>query len=399
MSLDPLTYLDALRASLEQGGAAPEILELIKKCNYQYSHKWWHEVSESLIEALRHPLVRAVAYDVHKHVAMPIRLDMSTTNYAKILFSTVQAISGTEEGGAQAHQILDGAATSIIAAGGSNQQGLHCVQCIRAMMLMSDGPSIEGKHLIDAAEEYLETLQPHEIEPVLQAILTKAQCRLHELSGAFSKFYETVFLMLSYCDRCGLIPQDEEYAAIAYKTALAALLSDSVHSFGQLLTCDSLTSRLSKGGDAWLLNLVQFCNAGNVTALEAFLQTNLATINTCPELNGALPHLKRKVRLMALPHLVFNTRADSRVFTFETLASRCNVDLKSVETLLLQALALHLIEGRVDGLESKVEVTWLQPRVVDKDDIAALAARVKEWRAVAKKTAENVGRLAQEVPS
>ena len=102
---------------------------------------------------------------------------------------------------------------------------------------------------------------------------------------------------------------------------------------------------------------------------------------------------------MALLHLVFNTRADSRVFTFETLASRCNVDLKSVETLLLQALALHLIEGRVDGLESKVEVTWLQPRVVDKDDIAALAARVKEWRAVAKKTAENVGRLAQEVPS
>lgn len=394
--MDPLDYIGALRTSLAQAGADSGILQTLDDLRTNYSRKWWHEVSEGLIAALHHPLVRAAAYDVYKGIALPIRLEMSGSNYVKILYTTIQAIGTTEEGEQQSFELLDSATNCMVSAG--TPQAVRCIQCIRALLLMTRSASLDGKRLIDEAGDFLATLQPHQVEPVFQALLTKARCRLHELNGDFSAFYESVFLMLAYADKGHLLSNDE-YAVIAYKTALAALLSTNVHSFGKLLTTASVVESLEKGNDAWLLQIVRLCNVGDVTGLETYLKENAASVQGCPELNAALPHLLKKVRLMALLHLVFNTRADNRVFTFQQLATRCSVSIDGVELLLLSAMALHLIEGSVDGLTSTVEIRWLQPRVVDTADIRALAQRVKEWRVVTADTSAKLAEMAKEVPN
>ena len=53
--------------------------------------------------------------------------------------------------------------------------------------------------------------------------------------------------------------------------------------------------------------------------------------------------------------------------------------LHGVEYLLMKALSVHLIEGIIDQVESKVNVTWVQPRVLLKPQIAELSCRLEGW--------------------
>ena len=50
-----------------------------------------------------------------------------------------------------------------------------------------------------------------------------------------------------------------------------------------------------------------------------------------------------------------------------------------VEHLLMKAMSLKLIKGIVDQVDAVVSVTWVQPRVLDKAQIAALGSRMQEW--------------------
>jgi len=50
-----------------------------------------------------------------------------------------------------------------------------------------------------------------------------------------------------------------------------------------------------------------------------------------------------------------------------------------VEYLLMKALSVHLIEGIIDQVESKVIITWVQPRVLLRSQIAELTGRLDNW--------------------
>lgn len=392
--MDIPTYLDALQASMSFDPETASTLELAKE---QYRRKWWHELSQSLLKIVRHPNVRSITPDIHKCILMQIRLEISPETYVKLLYVTVAVLSAQpkteeEDPRADALGILEGAGAAMLGQG--NQQMFHSIQAIRALLLLVDGPSVEAKRLLDKVAEHVDTLQTHEVESVLHAFLAKGRARLHELSGNYTDFYKTAFDMVTYSDAAGIPVDQTELDAIAYKVAIAALLSPSLHNFGRLLTYPRFIDCLSAGRDAWLVSLVRQCNSGDVLAFE---QTLLQTaVQQSGDLGVAVSRLKQKVRLMALLHLLFHTPASARTFTFDQLAGRCMVDVGNVELLLLNALALHLIEGTIDGLAGTIEITWVYPRVMEPDDISALARRVKEWRAVVKQTACDVEKAAKD---
>ena len=45
----------------------------------------------------------------------------------------------------------------------------------------------------------------------------------------------------------------------------------------------------------------------------------------------------------------------------------------------MRALSLHLIEGSIDEVSRQVSVTWVQPRVLDRDQVKGLRERLGEW--------------------
>ena len=50
-----------------------------------------------------------------------------------------------------------------------------------------------------------------------------------------------------------------------------------------------------------------------------------------------------------------------------------------VEWVLMRALSLGLIKGTIDEVEASVSVTWVQPRVLDKEQIAMLNVQLASW--------------------
>lgn len=391
-TLDAGSYLEALEASLSHNAGAQLAIGAAKK-NCLRRH--WFEMSEALLQALRFPDVLSIAFDLHKFAILPARADFSPFTYSKILYLIAFSNPSVTDG-KPVFDLLDSASASMVANG--HTQGMHCVSCIRALTHMRFDALLEAKRLLDVVTDYVATLQTHEIDPLLMALLCKSRVQEYEFGRQYTKFYQTVFDVVSYCERSEMMLLDSEMSALAYKTVIAALLSPETFNFGRLLMFSAFTDRLKGGSDAWLLQWVQLCNDGDVDGFEAFCSVNMAAIEQIQDVRESLPRLRKKVRLMALLHLVFYTPADQRTFTFQNLAQRCSLPADDIEELILSALALKIIKGTIDGLEEKVEVSWVQPRILSVSEIRELASRVGSWLAVVKETAANVTEYVKMIP-
>ena len=50
-----------------------------------------------------------------------------------------------------------------------------------------------------------------------------------------------------------------------------------------------------------------------------------------------------------------------------------------VEWVLMRAMSLGLLKGTLDGVEGTVSITWVQPRVLDRDQIKLLQDQLSTW--------------------
>ena len=82
---------------------------------------------------------------------------------------------------------------------------------------------------------------------------------------------------------------------------------------------------------------------------------------------------------MALIESVFKRSADNRTMSFQTIAEETRLPLDEVEHLVMKALSLKLIKGSLDQVDEKAQITWVQPRVLSREQIGGVAKRLDEW--------------------
>ena len=119
---------------------------------------------------------------------------------------------------------------------------------------------------------------------------------------------------------------------------------------------------------------------------------------------------------MALIESVFKRGAYDRTMSFHTIAEETRLPLEEVEHLVMKALrcvctfvssgalfaaglclalrrsganslcvcvygSLKLIKGSLDQVDQKAQITWVQPRVLSREQVAKLAERLAAWNA------------------
>lgn len=67
------------------------------------------------------------------------------------------------------------------------------------------------------------------------------------------------------------------------------------------------------------------------------------------------------------------------VLTFEEIAKKTHQNEQDVELLVMKALSLGLVKGTIDEVEKKVYLSWVQPRVLDKQQITSLRSKLEHW--------------------
>ena len=160
----------------------------------------------------------------------------------------------------------------------------------------------------------------------------------------------------------------------AYDLSIAALISDSIYNFGELLLHPILNT-LKDTPHSWLRDLLFAFNAGELGTYES-LTPHVAKNEL---LSDNQMFLHQKISLSALTEAVFRRAPGDRAMTFRTIQDETKVKLDDIEHLIMKALSLGLVRGTIDQVAQIANINWVQPKILDMKQIEGMRSRLGEW--------------------
>lgn len=227
----------------------------------------------------------------------------------------------------------------------------------------------ETKKIIEDLKDILE--EAGNVTPVHGKYYLLAS-QYYRLIGQHSDYY-----------RCGLqflgcsideLPK-ADWPQQAFFLGLAALLGEGIYNIGELLAHPILDS-LKQTENEWLIELLKAFNSGDIIKFE----TMKPKWSVIPDLVASEVKLRQKISLLCLMEMTFKRPANKRSITFEEIAKETKLPLKEIEILIMKALSQGLVRGEIDQVAGVVNMTWVQPRVLSRDQVAAMATNLDTWR-------------------
>merc|ERR1711944_173914 len=79
---------------------------------------------------------------------------------------------------------------------------------------------------------------------------------------------------------------------------------------------------------------------------------------------------------MGLMEMTFRRDANDRQITFADIAHQAGLSEDKVELLVMKALSKGLVKGQIDQVGQSVNLTWVQPRVLDKNQLKTIMGKI-----------------------
>ena len=188
----------------------------------------------------------------------------------------------------------------------------------------------------------------------------------------FASYYRNALLFLACIDLKDLTKEERE--SRAYDLSVAALVSDSIYNFGELLLHPILDSLIGTP-HAWLRDLLFAFNRGDLAAYDVLA----GNISKNKLLDEHKVFLYQKISLAALTETVFRRPAHDRAMTFATISDETKVQPNEIEHLIMKALSLGLLRGSIDQVAEIARINWVQPKVLDMKQVDGMRVRLKGW--------------------
>ncbi|XP_056639649.1 26S proteasome non-ATPase regulatory subunit 13 [Diorhabda sublineata] len=194
----------------------------------------------------------------------------------------------------------------------------------------------------------------------------------YRIQGDHAQYYRTALRYLGCIDLETLTT--EAKVQHAFFLGLAALLGEGVYNLGELLAHPVLES-LKSTENAWLVELLYAFNSGNINKFEA-MKPQWGAI---ADLAAEELFLRQKISLLCLMEMTFNRPSHNRQLTFDEISKETKLPLNEIELLVMKALSQGLVKGAIDQVANTVNMTWVQPRVLDRTQISSMVTRLNEW--------------------
>lgn len=232
----------------------------------------------------------------------------------------------------------------------------------------------ECKVLVEGGKETLEGLS--DVDPSVSASVYYIGSLYYKLKKDYAEFYRSSMMYLAFISSEALAY--ELKLPLAVDIGLAALLGEGIYNFAQLLS-HPIVKVLDSSPYAWLHEMLAAFNAGDLHAYDALCSKHAAVLNQQPDLVAHERQLREKVTISCLITLISELPPESRRIPLAVIAQRTKLSVDGVEFLLMKALALHLIEGTIDQVDEEVQVSWVQPRALTRQQVAGLKDRLDTW--------------------
>lgn len=125
----------------------------------------------------------------------------------------------------------------------------------------------------------------------------------------------------------------------------------------------------------WIVNLLVAFNAGDVRRFSSMK----SEWGSQQDLQANEIVLYEKICLLALMEMTFQRSATDRSLTFKDIATQTGLQVDKVELLVMKALAKGLVKGSIDQVAQVANLTWVQPRVLDKDQLKTLMKKITDF--------------------
>jgi len=359
MPRDVQAYLTA-----QQSNSPPEVAATFVTLEEFYNKRLWHQLTLALLEFVKDPVF--VGNDglvkLYDNFIADFEMKMNPLSLVEISAYIFKQIPDPN----QAIEFLQKIQEKVKA----NTEAVVLCMTLIGQMKLSLLKDVDGtKKIIEETEVLLDTLDG----------VTSVHGRFYELSsnyyrliGKYAEYYRDALRFLG-CTDITDIPKEEQMER-AFYLGLAALLGTGVYNFGELLAHPILDSL--KGTDKqWLVDVLYVFNSGNILEYERlrpFWQTQ-------PDLSANELNLRQKISLLCLMEMTFKRPANHRQLTFAEISKEACLPEDEVELLVMKALSLALVKGSIDHVDRKVHMSWVQPRVLDTNQIANMQKRLEDW--------------------
>lgn len=233
------------------------------------------------------------------------------------------------------------------------------------------GEAQKARARLDQAQKTLDNFDF--VESVVHASFYRVNADYFQAKGDYTSYYRNSLLYLA-CVQDGDLSKEESQKR-AYNLSIAALVSDTIYNFGELLLHPILDVLKSPHPQSWLRDLLFAFNRGDLVAFDR-LSNNLSKDKN---LEAHKVFLYQKISLAALTELVFRRPPHDRAMTFRTISEETKVKPDEIEHLIMKALSLGLLRGKIDQVAEIAKINWVQPKVLEKTQIEGMRQRLKEW--------------------
>ena len=380
------TILSTLRLQ-----ADPELHPLFDQFETYYEQKLWHQLTKSLklfFENDKSAQLRLRVYDtfVSKFYDKINELDV-----VEFLLLSLKSHSDHDE----AVKYLNELKTSFVSIDERKQRndglGTHRDGCLLidieiARLTLLKGDLVKARDSLDSLEKTLETIDA--VPLVLLNSFYSVNSLYYKLKNDFNNFYYTSLLYLSTIDKEHERQLSvQELKALAYDLSIAALAGDKIYNFGELLQhpiMGNIANDENKEYE-WVFQLLNSLTVGDFDTFDSLVTRQIPKV---PVLAANEAFLRQKICLMALVESVFSRNI--RVLTFDDIARAAHLPRDNVEHLVMKSISLGLLKGSIDQVNEVVNITWVQPRIINFEQIKKMNDRLAGWDNQVKRLAENL---------
>ncbi|KAF9109927.1 26S proteasome regulatory subunit [Mortierella sp. AM989] len=337
-----------------------------------YERKLWHQLTLAVQEFVSKPESGPFQVELYQHFISDWEAKMSQLKLVTLGVSAAKQIPDHK----QAREFLKSLTEKVNKDETRDAYVLAKMETTHFGLLLGDLDST--KKDLDECSKHLDHFDS--VDPQINASYLRVSADFYKIKADYAKYYKNALLYLACVNIEDL--SSAEKASRANDLALSALLGDSIYNFGELLMHPILESLVGTERE-WLKNLLFAFNSGDIGKFEAlaphFAQENILQSN--------ITSLRQKICLMSLTETVFKRNSDNRSIPFVTISSETKLPVEEVEILVMKALSLGLIKGTIDQVDAVVRVHWVQPRVLDRNQIKGMQERLVAWNDNVKKTA------------
>jgi len=360
---DPASYF-AKQAEVADAAQKQELAQIWQQIQDYHQRRHWHQLTTLMLELVARPELQSgeQLQELYTEAISDFESKLNPLSLVQICMPIVDQFKDNDE----ALQFVEKLGEKIKA----NPEAFALSKVLEGKIQLDRYKNIEKtKNLVEELEELV-----NEIDRVgfVHGQYYMLASRFYMSEGSHADYYRASLRYLGCTDLSTL--SKEERKDQAFNLSLAALLGKDIFNFGELLAHPILDD-LKGTNKEWIVRILIAFNSGDVRKFSDMKKE----WEKQADLKNYEEQLYVKICLLALMEMTFQRSATDRSLSFRDIAQQTGMDEDKVELLVMKALAKGLVKGSIDQVAQVANLTWVQPRVLDREQLKTLVKKINEF--------------------